>query len=71
MQKYCPSIKEENLHYYRPGIRAQAVSKTGRMMGDVEFLSTDRVLHEGNAPSPAAISAMPTARAIIDKVDAT
>ncbi|WOI35609.1 L-2-hydroxyglutarate oxidase [Alteromonas sp. CI.11.F.A3] len=71
VQKYCPSINEEDLHYYRPGIRAQAVSKTGKMMGDFEFLSTDRVLHVGNAPSPAATSAMPIAKAIIDKMDAT
>ncbi|MDO6565988.1 L-2-hydroxyglutarate oxidase [Alteromonas sp. 1_MG-2023] len=71
VQKYCPSITPEDFHYYRPGIRAQAVSKTGKMMGDFEFLSTDRVLHVGNAPSPAATSAMPIARAIIDEMDAS
>lgn len=69
VQKYCPDVTENDFHYYRPGIRAQAVSKTGKMIGDFEFLATDRVLHVGNAPSPAATSAMPIARAIIDKLD--
>lgn len=67
VQKYCPSIEKADLLPYRSGIRAQAVSKAGELIHDFKFVTSTRSLHVGNAPSPAATSAMPIADAIYDK----
>ncbi|XOV78436.1 MAG: L-2-hydroxyglutarate oxidase [Aestuariibacter sp.] len=68
VQKYCPQIELQDLLPYPSGIRAQAVSKDGELIHDFKFVETNRSLHVGNAPSPAATSAMPIARAICDKL---
>ncbi len=67
VQKYCPSIQQSDLLPYPSGIRAQAVSKNGDLIHDFKFVESPRSLHVGNAPSPAATSAMPIADAIYDK----
>ena len=38
------------------------------MIEDFHFVSTDRMLHVANAPSPAATSAMPIAAHLADHV---
>lgn len=58
-RKYCPSLKISDLEPFRAGIRAQAVSKDGKLIHDFKFLRTKRSLHVCNAPSPAATSAIP------------
>lgn len=58
-QKYCPDLTEADLLPYEAGIRAQAVMQDGTLVHDFLFLSTDRMLHVCNAPSPAATSAIP------------
>ncbi|MGJ8679026.1 L-2-hydroxyglutarate oxidase [Paraglaciecola sp.] len=68
VQKYCPQIQKNDLLSYPSGIRAQAVNKDGSLMHDFSFIESPRSLHVGNAPSPAATSAMPIADAIVDKV---
>lgn len=68
VQKYCPQIQLQDLLPYPAGIRAQAVSEQGELIHDFKFVETSRSLHVGNAPSPAATSAMPIARAICDKL---
>ena len=65
VQKYCPAVAASDFSFYRPGIRAQAMLKDGTLIHDFKFVQTERVLHVGNAPSPAATSAMPIARAIL------
>lgn len=67
IQRYCPAVTEHDFSPYRAGIRAQAVTRSGELMHDFCFVSSDRILHVGNAPSPAATSALPIARAILDK----
>ena len=63
-RKYCPSIELGDLRPRTAGIRAQAVERNGTLVSDFLFLKTDRMLHVGNAPSPAATSAIPIARMI-------
>ena len=50
------------------GIRAQAVLRDGGFAHDFVFAETARTLHVCNAPSPAATSAIPIARAIASKI---
>ncbi|GGD53245.1 L-2-hydroxyglutarate oxidase [Lacimicrobium alkaliphilum] len=68
VQAYCPEIRRADLLPYRSGVRAQAVNLKGELVHDFKFVQTDFTLHLGNAPSPAATSAMPIARAIVDKL---
>ena len=66
-QKYCPSLRLEDLLAEKAGIRAQAVLRDGTLVHDFLFVQTDRMLHVCNAPSPAATSAIPIGEMIADK----
>jgi L-2-hydroxyglutarate oxidase len=66
-QKYCPSLRLEDLGPYEAGIRAQAVMRDGTLLHDFLFVETDRMLHVCNAPSPAATSAIPIGEMIAEK----
>lgn len=68
VQKYCPQLRLEDLLPEPAGIRAQAVRSDGTLIEDFHFLSTTRMLHVANAPSPAATSAMPIAAHLADHV---
>lgn len=68
IRKYCPQITMADLLPYRSGVRAQAVNAKGELLHDFVFVETPRSLHLGNAPSPAATSAMPIAEAIVSKL---
>jgi L-2-hydroxyglutarate oxidase len=67
-RKYCPSLELSDLLPYRAGIRAQAVDKSGKAMHDFHFIDTDHMLHVGNAPSPAATSAIPIGAMIAERL---
>ena len=69
-RKYCPSLTLADLGTPGAGIRAQAILQDGTMVHDFLFLNSPRMLHVCNAPSPAATSAMPIARMIVDKLTA-
>lgn len=63
-RKYCPALEASDLVPREAGIRAQAVMSDGTLEHDFLFLKTDRMLHVGNAPSPAATAAIPIAQMI-------
>ncbi len=52
------------------GIRAQAVSRDGRLVDDFAISPTPGVTHLRNAPSPAATSSCALAARIVDRFDA-
>jgi L-2-hydroxyglutarate oxidase len=65
-QRYCPQLKLEDLEPYPAGIRAQAIMKDGTLVHDFLIRQTDRTLHVCNAPSPAATSALPIGKHIVE-----
>lgn len=69
VQKYCPSINKEDLTPYPAGVRAQAVSNSGKLIDDFLFVNTKRSVNVCNAPSPAATSAIPIGAYIVSKVE--
>lgn len=69
VQKYCDQVRLEDLQPYPAGIRAQAVMKDGSLVHDFLFSQSKRSLHVCNAPSPAATSAFPIGRHIVEKLD--
>ena len=68
VQKYCPKIGIEDLLPYPSGVRAQAVTETGELLHDFKFVESEHSLHVGNAPSPAATSALPIADSILSRI---
>jgi len=68
VRKYCPSLTLDDLEPWPAGVRAQAVSRDGRLIDDFLFVNTRRTVNVCNAPSPAATSALPIGRHILDKV---
>ncbi|MDV6319124.1 L-2-hydroxyglutarate oxidase [Chromohalobacter sp. HP20-39] len=70
VRKYCPRLTRDDLRPYPAGVRAQAVAKDGKMIDDFLFVNTRRSVNVCNAPSPAATSAIPIGKHIVDKVKA-
>ena len=69
VNRYCPKVTLNDLLPYPAGVRAQAVKPDGTTLDDFLFVETECTLIVGNAPSPAATSAMPIARYICEKVE--
>ena len=65
-QKYCPSLTISDLLPYRAGIRAQVITRQGIAIHDFLVKRTEKMIHVINAPSPAATSALPIAKMIVD-----
>jgi L-2-hydroxyglutarate oxidase len=68
VNRYCPKVTLNDLLPYPAGVRAQAVKPDGTTLDDFLFVESERALIVGNAPSPAATSAMPIARHICEKI---
>ena len=68
VRKYCPILTVQDLLDYPAGIRAQAVTRAGELVHDFLFVSSGRALAVCNAPSPAATSAIPISRHIVEIV---
>ena len=69
-QKYCPALQLDAFTAHPAGIRAQAVDRRGCLLQDFLFARSARSLHVCNAPSPAATSALPIARHIVEQITA-
>lgn len=69
VNRYCPALTLADLEPHPAGVRAQAVGRDGRLIGDFLFIDTPRSLHVCNAPSPAATSAIPIAEHIVERLD--
>lgn len=64
--KYMPSLKMSDLQARKAGVRAQVVMDDGRIEHDFLVLTTPRMVHICNAPSPAATSSLAIADYILD-----
>lgn len=69
-QKYCPSLRIEDLEPHPSGIRAQAVKADGTLVHDFLIKHTTRTTHICNAPSPAATAALPIGQHVVDMIAA-
>ena len=68
VQKYFPQIKAEDLVPSPAGVRAQALTKDGKLLDDFYILQTDRSIQIGNAPSPAATASLEIGRYVADLI---
>jgi 2-hydroxyglutarate dehydrogenase len=66
-REYAPSLNADALRPGPVGVRAQALSRSGKLVDDFVFSRTPRALHVRNAPSPAATSSLAIARYVADE----
>jgi len=66
---YVPELEPGDFSPWYAGVRAQALSRDGRLVDDFVISATERALHVRNAPSPAATSSLALARLIADQAE--
>jgi (S)-2-hydroxyglutarate dehydrogenase len=66
LQRLVPEVREEDLVPGGSGVRAQALRRDGTLVDDFQFVTSGRMLHVLNVPSPAATASLMIARAIVD-----
>jgi len=74
LQKFVPSVTRADIKRGPAGVRAQAMSQGGDLVGDFIFDTGEgelgkKVLHCRNAPSPAATSSLAIARLVVDRME--
>lgn len=68
LQRFAPSLEEQDLVPGNRGIRAQVVTKEGKLLDDFAFCEEETILHVLNAPSPAATASLSIGRSIAEKI---
>ena len=68
LQKLMPAITRDDLIPGGSGVRAQAVTKTGKLVDDFHFAYSAGMVHVCNVPSPAATASFAIARHIVDTI---
>lgn len=68
IQSIVPSVKLEDIHPYRAGIRAQVVDSNGAMIDDLLVQYYKESTHVLNAVSPGMTSSLPFAQMVVDKI---
>ncbi len=67
LQRLVPEIRSEDLEPAPAGVRAQAVSRDGKMVDDFQIQRNGRLVHVLNAPSPAATASLNIGRHIVEQ----
>lgn len=68
LQQLVPEIQREDLVPAPAGVRAQALTRDGRLVDDFLILENDLTINVCNAPSPAATASLNIGNLIVDKV---
>ena len=66
--KYVPKLSQARIYPATRGIRAQAMSKSGKLEDDFVIRKEGNITHIRNAPSPGATSSMAIAEYIVREV---
>ena len=66
---YVPELKVDDVEPAFAGVRAQALTRDGRLVDDFAFSATSRALHVRNAPSPAATSSLAIGRYVVEEAE--
>ncbi len=69
LQGLIPEITAADLEPHPAGVRAQALTPDGEMVYDFDFVSSKRVLHVVNAPSPAATVSLKIGQHIVQQLE--
>ena len=66
LQRLLPEVTEQDLVPGGSGVRAQALKPDGSLVDDFQFVTSGKVLHVLNVPSPAATASLSIGKAIVD-----
>jgi L-2-hydroxyglutarate oxidase len=66
LQRLVPDVGVHDVRLAGAGVRAQALSRTGRLLDDFHIVRAERMIHVINAPSPAATASLSIGRTIAD-----
>jgi len=66
LQRLVPEIRSEHLTRAPAGVRAQAVSRDGKLVDDFLIVNEGPMLHVLNAPSPAATASLEIGNHIVE-----
>jgi (S)-2-hydroxyglutarate dehydrogenase len=66
LQRLLPEVVEKDLVPGGSGVRAQALKPDGSLVDDFQFVTSGKVLHVLNVPSPAATASLSIGKAIVD-----
>ena len=69
LRKLVPAISMNDLEPGGAGVRAQALSRDGKLLDDFVIQQTQNVIHVLNAPSPAATSSLAIAAQIAEMAE--
>lgn len=69
LQKLVPELRQSDLSPGGSGVRAQAVSRDGKLIDDFRFVHTGRMVHVLNVPSPAATTSLLIGREIVNMLE--
>jgi L-2-hydroxyglutarate oxidase len=69
LQRLVPEITADQLEPAPAGVRAQALSPDGTIVDDFSIQEFGRVVNVGNAPSPAATSALQIGLSISERIE--
>ena len=67
--KLIPEIESNDLIHGGSGVRAQALTKNGKLLDDFFIIRGKNITHVLNAPSPAATSAFAIAEHIVSVIE--
>jgi L-2-hydroxyglutarate oxidase LhgO len=67
--RYVPELQPGDAEPAWAGVRAQAITRDGRLVDDFAFSHTERALHVRNAPSPAATASLAIAKYVADEAE--
>ena len=70
LRRYLPELSVDDVLPGPCGVRAQAVTRDGRLVDDFVVSRAGCAVHVRNAPSPAATASLAIARLVADEVDA-
>ena len=68
LQRFIPEVNEADLLPAKAGVRAQALTRNGKLIDDFYMIHHKRMVHVLNAPSPAATASLEIGRYIAGQV---
>lgn len=68
LQRLLPEVRSRDLVPARAGVRAQAIRPDGEMVDDFLIQNSGRIVHVGNAPSPAATSSLNIGKLVVEQL---
>jgi L-2-hydroxyglutarate oxidase len=68
LQRLVPEVGRQDVSRGGAGVRAQAVDRDGKLVDDFRIVTTERMIHVLNAPSPAATASLSIGKVIAGEV---